>query len=79
MKDGVQQLKNKSLEKNDSIKFKCSFMLTEAHLFDQNNAEQLADKIEDYWINTVTPIDADLEIKRGKILSRDPLSLLNDF
>lgn len=29
--------------------------------FDPNNAEQLADKIEDYWINTVTPIDADLE------------------
>ena len=29
--------------------------------FDPNNAEQLADKIEDYWMNTVTPIDADLE------------------
>ena len=29
--------------------------------FDPNNAEELADKIEDYWLNTVTPIDTELE------------------
>ena len=29
--------------------------------FDPDNAEELADKIEDFWLNTSTPIDTELE------------------
>ena len=47
--------------------------------FDPNNAEQLADKIEDYWTNTVTPIDLDLEHQARESIEMRSIEFAEQF